>query len=267
MPELPEVETIRLQLKNKISNKKIKEVIINDKRLIKGISAAKFKSQLDGKTIRDILRRGKVIIIKLENKFFLIIHLPISGWLILSKKDEKFSRVVFKLSDGKLWHFCDRRALGHIMLVDDWQKLSLLKEMGPEPLKISEKDFIKLFEGKKTKIKPLLMDQKFLAGVGNVYAQEAVFCAKIHPERRVDQLDKKDLARVYSCLTSILKKAITKKGSSVDTYRQLDGKAGEFVPLLKVYQRGGKKCTRCSGIIKRKAIGGRGTYFCPKCQK
>lgn len=266
MPELPEVETIRLQLKRKILNKKIKEVIIDDKRLIKNISASKFQSQLEGKTIKDVLRRGKVIIIKLEDDLFLVMHLRISGWLILDKQKEKFSRVSFKLSDGKLFSFCDQRALGHIMLVDDWQKLSLLKDMGPEVFKLSEKDFIKLFEGKKTKIKPLLMDQKFLAGIGNIYSQEAVFCAKIHPEKRADQLDKKKLAKIYSCLIAILKQSISKKGSSADTYRQIDGEDGGFVPFLKVYQREGEKCKRCNGIIKRKAIGGRGTYFCPKCQ-
>lgn len=266
MPELPEVETIKQQLKRQLLNKKIKEVIIKDKRLIKGLSAAKFKSQVQGKTIRDVLRRGKVLIIKLEKQLYLIIHLRISGWLLLSKKEEKFSRVIFKLSDKKLLNFCDQRVLGEIKLIDDWQKLPIIKAMGPEPLGLTKAQFIKLFETKKTKIKPLLMDQAFLAGIGNVYAQEAVFCAGIHPEKNADKINKEKLAKVYSCLIAILKKSITKRGSSVDTYKQINGKKGEFVPLLKVYQRQGQKCARCKAIIKRKTIGGRGTYFCPHCQ-
>jgi len=267
MPELPEVETIKLQLRKNILNKKISEVIVKDKRLIKQISARSFKARVEGKTVKDILRRGKVLIIKLDDEMFIIIHLRISGWIILGKEIEKFSRVIFKLSDGKLLNFCDRRALGEVKLIDDWGALPIVKEMGPEPLELKKGAFIRLFDGKKTKLKPLLMDQSFLAGVGNVYAQEALFCAGIHPERRADDINDKDLSRIYDCLISILKHAIAKGGSSVDTYRQTDGKGGDYIPFLKVYQRDDEPCTRCKTPIKRKVIGGRGTCFCPKCQK
>jgi formamidopyrimidine-DNA glycosylase len=267
MPELPEVETIRLQLKKEIYNKKIKEVIIKDKRLIKDISPQKFKSQLEGKAVKEVLRRGKLLIIKLEEKLFLIIHLRISGWLILSGEVEEFSRVIFKFSDLKLLNFCDQRVLGEIRLIEDWHNLPIIKAMGPEPFELKREDFIKLFEGKKTKIKPLLMDQSFLAGVGNVYAQETLFCAGIHPERRADSLEKEELGKVYKCLLAILKEAITEKGSSVDTYRQINGMPGNYVPFLKVYQREEESCLRCKAPIKRKSVGGRGTYFCPSCQK
>jgi formamidopyrimidine-DNA glycosylase len=267
MPELPEVETIRLQLKKEILDKRIKEVIIKDERLIKGCPPKDFESRVEGKVIKDILRRGKVLIVKLEEDLFLALHLRLTGWLILSKEEEKFSRVIFKLSDNRFLNFCDQRVLGEIRLIDDWQKLPMIKEMGPEPLELKKEDFIKLFEGKKTKIKPLLMDQAFLAGVGNVYAQEALFCAGVHPERRTDRLEREELGKIYSCLISILKDAIRKKGSSVDTYRQIDGRVGEYVPFLKVYQREGKPCLRCKKPLKRKIIGGRGTCFCPNCQK
>jgi len=267
MPELPEVVTIQSQLKNKILNKKIKEVVIKNKRIIKGISSKKFKSKTEGKTVKGILRRGKVLIIKLENDLFLIIHLRISGWLILSKKEENHARVIFKLADGQMLNFCDRRALGEVKLINDWQKLSIIQTMGPEPLELKKTDFIQLFRGRRAKIKPLLMDQRFLAGIGNIYAQEVVFCAGIHPERGVDKIKKEKLEKIYYCLTAILKQAITKKGSSVDTYRQTNGKKGNFIPFLKVYRKENEACIRCKKPIKRKVIGGRGTYFCPHCQK
>ena len=266
MPELPEVETICLQLKEKILNKKIEDVIVKDKRVIKGISSQCLQKEVKGGVIKDILRRGKVLIILLDKNKSLVVHLRISGWLILSENIEKFARVVFKLDDRRILNFCDRRVLGEIKLVEDWRTLSIIKQMGPEPLSLSKEEFIALFTSKKTKIKPLLMDQEFIAGVGNVYAQESLFCAGIHPERRVDKLKKEELEKLYSCLISILKEAIKRKGSSVDSYRQIDGKEGEYIPFLKVYQRENEACLVCKTPIKRKVIGGRGTYFCPRCQ-
>ncbi|MCK4244828.1 MAG: DNA-formamidopyrimidine glycosylase [Candidatus Omnitrophica bacterium] len=267
MPELPEVETIKRQLKRGILNKKIKEVIVKDKRLIKGISPQIFKSKVEGKSIKDISRRGKVLIIKLEERLFLIFHLRISGLLILSKTTEDFSRVIFRLGDNRLLNFCDARVFGEIRLINDWQKLPFIKAMGPEPLELNKERFVKLFEGKKAKIKPLLMDQKLLAGVGNIYAQESLFCAGIHPERRADRVRSGELEKVHHCLTSILKEAIKKKGTSVDTYRQIDGQEGGYIPFLQVYQRENKPCLNCKTTIKRELIGGRGTYFCPHCQR
>ncbi|MCM8823811.1 MAG: DNA-formamidopyrimidine glycosylase [Candidatus Omnitrophica bacterium] len=267
MPELPEVETIKLQLRENILNKKIVKIEVKDKRVLKQIKPEEFILNVEGKTVNDIFRRGKVLIVKLSKDLFLIIHLRISGWLILGEKEEKLARVIFKFSHNKILNFCDQRVLGEIRLVENWQNLPIIKEMGPEPLEIKREEFIGLFKDKKTKIKPLLMDQNFLAGVGNVYAQESLFCAGIHPERSTQRLEIKELSKLYDCLISILKEAIEKKGSSVDTYRQIDGQEGNYVPFLKVYQRENKPCFRCNTPIKRKTISGRGTYFCPHCQK
>jgi len=267
MPELPEVETIRLQLAKEVVTKTIKEVIVRDKRIIKGISSERFSAQVKGKTIKDILRRGKVLIIKLGESLYLIIHLRISGWLELSDKEEKSSRIILKLSGGKFLNFCDQRVLGEARLIDDWHNLPIIKEMGPEPFEIKKSEFVKLFEGKRTKIKPLLMDQKFIAGIGNLYAQEALFAARINPEQGADKLDKAQLELLFDCLRSILKKAIKSRGSSVDSYRQLDGDQGSYASSLKVYQREKEPCVVCKTPLKRKAIAGRGTCFCPQCQK
>jgi formamidopyrimidine-DNA glycosylase len=267
MPELPEVTTIQSQLRRKIVNKKIKEVLIKDKRIVKAISSKKFKAQVEGKTIKDILRRGKVLIIRLEESLFIIIHLRISGWLILSKEEERFSRIIFKLSNGELLNFCDQRVLGELRLVSDWQHLSVVKTMGPEPLDISKKEFLKLFEGKKTKIKPLLMDQRFIAGIGNIYAQEALFLAKIDPRRLANTLSLSEKSLLYEKIKYILKKAIENKGSSVDSYRVLDGTQGGMEEELKVYGREGELCCVCEKPLKKIALGGRGTCFCCHCQK
>ena len=267
MPELPEVTTITSQLKGSGVNKKIKDVIIKDKRLIKAISPKKFKSKLKNQIIRDIFRRGKVLILKLNERLFLVIHLRISGWLMLSEKEEKHARVSFLLSDERLLSFCDMRALGEVRLVEDWRKLPIIKTMGPEPFEIKKNEFAKLFKNRGAMIKPLIMDQKFLAGLGNIYAQEALFCAGIHPERKANSIRKEKLEKLHDCIISILKEAINKKGSSANTYRQLDGEKGGYIPLLKVYQRKGECCFRCKTLIKRKVIGSRGTCFCPHCQK
>ncbi len=267
MPELAEVETIRRQLEKEIRDKKIKDVIVRDKRIIKGVSAKEFSARLKGKTLKQFLRKGKVLIVQVEEHLFLIVHLRISGWILVSKDEEKFARVIFELSDKRKVNFCDQRVLGELKLIDDWHNLSIVKTMGPDPLELKEKAFIELFKGKKTKIKPLLMDQSFLAGVGNVYAQESLYCAGIHPERGSDTLSQKELKTLYICLQNILKEAINRKGSSVDTYRQINGSPGNYVPFLKVYQREGEPCLRCKRPIVRKIIGGRGTYLCPACQK
>ena len=266
MPELPEVETIKRQLTRKISSKKITEVIISREKLIKEIPPQTFQVRVEGKSIKEVSRRGKVLIIKLEDKLFIIFHLRISGWLTLSEKIENFSAVAFRFADNKLLNFCDPRLFGEIRLIDNWQKLPFIEKMGPEPLNLSEEEFIGIFQGKKAKIKPLLMDQKFLAGIGNIYANEALFCAGIHPERKANTLEREELKKVYHCLLSILKDAIKKKGTSVDTYRQINGRNGGYAPFLKVYGRKNKPCFNCKTPISRKVIAGRGTYLCPHCQ-
>ncbi|UCG35883.1 MAG: hypothetical protein JSW17_03775 [Candidatus Omnitrophota bacterium] len=139
--------------------------------------------------------------------------------------------------------------------------------MGPEPLEIKKENFLALFKNRKAMVKPLIMDQRFLAGVGNIYAQEALFCAGIHPERKANSIKKEKLEKLYECLISILRVAINKKGSSANTYRQLDGTQGSYIPLLKVYQREDEPCFKCKAPIRRKVMSSRGTYFCLRCQR
>lgn len=266
MPELPEVETIRLQLQS-ITNKKISEVIIKDKRVIKDIKAEAFRLAVKNKKIKDVLRRGKVLIVELSDGNSIVLHLRISGWIIIGDGNEKYSRVVFCFSSGVCMSFCDSRVLGEIKLARDWKQVPIIKRMGPDPLELDKKGFLELFSGKKTKIKPLLMDQDFLAGVGNIYAQEALFCAGVHPERNADKITSAEMGKIYQCLVKILKDAIKNRGSSVDTYRAPDGSQDNYQDRLKVYGRQGEPCCKCKNPLKKKSIAGRGTCFCPYCQK
>ncbi|MFH1767689.1 MAG: bifunctional DNA-formamidopyrimidine glycosylase/DNA-(apurinic or apyrimidinic site) lyase [Candidatus Omnitrophota bacterium] len=267
MPELPEVETIKRRLIKEIVNRRIKKIVIKDSRLIKGIPPKIFKKRVEGKKIQDISRRGKVLIIKLDKSLFLIFHLRISGWIIVGRGEERFSRLAFFLSDNKILHFCDQRVLGEIKLIDDWRKLPLIKRMGPELFDINKEAFVALFKERTTRVHPLLMNQEFIAGVGNIYAQEVLFLAGLHPGRKVSSLTKGELEKIYCFLNFVLKAAIRKKGSSVDTYRQVDGHEGSYVSCLTVYQRQKQPCVKCKTPIKRMVISGRGVCFCPRCQK
>lgn len=163
--------------------------------------------------------------------------------------------------------FNDSRLLGELKLLDDWHCLKFIQELGPEPFDLTSEEFKQMLGNKKTKIKPLLMDQTFISGVGNLYAAEALFRAKIHPERSTSSLSDKEKENLFKEIKATLTEAIQHKGSSVDQYLQLSSKPGDYVKYHKVYDREGKPCFVCKTPIQRISLGGRGTYFCPKCQK
>jgi formamidopyrimidine-DNA glycosylase len=266
MPELPEVETIKRELQEKILNKRIVEVIIHNPKVIKEPTKEKFKKELIAAKIKGILRKGKALIFELSNGKFLLAHLRMTGQLVYPGTG-KLSRVSFKLSDGKTLDFNDRRLLGELRLVDNWQNQQFFKTLGPEPFDLDVNEFKEMLSDRKTKIKPLLMDQTFISGVGNLYAVEALFRAKIHPERSTQSLSEKEKESLFKEIKDVLNEAIHYGGSSVDQYVQVSGKPGDYVKHHKVYDRENKPCLVCKTPIKRIALGGRGTYFCPKCQK
>lgn len=266
MPELPEVETIKRELEKTVLGKKITGVIINNPKVIKEPERSEFARELKNATIKTIIRKGKLLILELSSGKDLTIHLRMTGQLVYPG-NAKSSRVSFKLSDGKTLDFNDRRLLGDLRLLNKWEELKFIKELGPEPFDMTVEQFKKMLAGKKTKIKPLLMDQAFISGVGNLYAAEALFRARIHPERQARSLSDKEKENLFKEIKDTLKEAIEYKGSSVDQYVQLSGKPGGYVKYHKVYDREGKPCIVCKAPIKRIALGGRGTYFCPKCQR
>lgn len=266
MPELPEVETIKRELEKAVLGKKIAEVVINNPKLIRQVSPSEFKKSVIGSTIKNILRKAKVLILELSDGKSLVIHLKMTGQLVYPG-DAKASRVSFRFSDGKLLDFNDRRLFAELRVMDDWRSLKFIKGLGPEPFDLKESEFSRMLSGRKTKIKPLIMDQSFISGVGNLYAAEALFRSRILPDRPASSLSEKEKSLLFNELKDTLKEAIEHKGSSVDQYVQLTGQPGGYVKFHKVYGRQGKPCLVCRSTIKRVSLGGRGTYFCPKCQQ
>lgn len=280
MPELPEVETIKNQLQEKIVGKKIKAVEIQLSKMIQGVSALEFKKKIVGTKIEKIWRRAKLLIINLSSNYSLVIHLKLTGRLIylsqnsirqLADKTQKYLHIVYYFDDDSVLVYSDWRQFGYVKLIETKKLDDLFKKekFGPEPLEkgFTLEKFKELLSKKpRQKIKPLLMDQKFIAGIGNVYAQESCWGAKISPTRLVKTLKAKEIKDLYHYLIKILKESIKYRGTSVNAYVDVEGKTGEYVSRLKVYDREKEKCSRCAGQIKKMTLAGRGTYFCPHCQ-
>ncbi|MDD5295192.1 MAG: bifunctional DNA-formamidopyrimidine glycosylase/DNA-(apurinic or apyrimidinic site) lyase [Patescibacteria group bacterium] len=296
MPELPEVETIKSELEEKIKGKKIKGVDIRLPKII-NLPVKNFKEIIKGKIIEKIGRRAKLIIIKLSQNWNLLIHLKLTGQLIYphtyfrqkplasknakqskvgvgvyNGKEEKYTHLIFYFNDNSKLLFNDLRQFGYVKLLkdDEIEKIFIKSKLGPEPLDKSFtlkvlKDL--LVKKQKQKIKSLLMDQTFISGLGNIYAQEICFYAKVLPTRVVATLKDEEIKNIFNGIREVLLSAIKQKGSSIDNYRDIYGKKGNYVPFLKVYQRKGQKCFRCGGRVEEIKLGGRGTSFCPKCQK
>jgi len=266
MPELPEVETIKRQLQRRILNKKIVDIIVNKSKVIKEPSLVLFKKGIRDAKIKNIIRKGKVLIFELSTGKSLVAHLRMTGQLVYPGSGKQ-SRVSFKLSDRRLLDYNDRRLLGELRLLDNWRNLKFIKELGPEPFGLTKQVFSKMLSQKKTKIKPLLMDQTFIAGVGNLYAAEALFKAKIDPLRPASSLSNKEKFALFESIRNILSEAIKHKGSSMDQYVTASGEKGNYVSYHRVYGREDEPCFICKTPIKRIPLGGRGTYFCGRCQK
>lgn len=279
MPELPEVETIKGQLNKKIRDKKIKTVEIKLAKMLAGITVDKFKKIVEGRKIKSVERRAKLLIINLSNNYSLVIHLKMTGQLLFFKniqdweayKNKSSAHFIYYFENDSLLVHTDMRQFGYVKLIKtaELEPFFRKESFGPEPLAqdFTLKKFKNLLIQKpRAKIKPLLMDQTFLAGVGNIYSQEACFAAKIFPTRSVQSLTPQEIRALYVNLIKILCQAVSARGSSVDNYLDTEGQPGEYVPRLKVYGREGEKCYRCDGTIKKMTLGGRGTYYCPKCQ-
>ena len=272
MPELPEVETIKRGLEEKLSGAKIKEVIINLSKPIKMPSPVEFKKRLTGRKIQTVRRRGKYIILEIEGGDYLLIHLKLTGQLIVEKSGESLERhahIIFCLSSGKDLRFIDLRRFGTMNLVDRPDKLKAYNELGAEPLDsfFTVEKLKWIIDKRRTKIKQLLMDQKRIAGIGNIYAAEALFRAGINPLRAAGTLKDSEIKKLHRQIQTVLKEAIKHKGSSVDNYLTADGEEGDYEEKLLIYGRDKKICPVCQTKLKSIKLGGRGTNYCPKCQK
>jgi len=267
MPELPEVETIKNELAPWVVGQSFIEVTILDGKLVCGCSAKEVRRGLIGQKIESLGRRGKYLIFHLSNGRSLIMHLRMTGSLLLNPKEVgRYARVVFHLSNGHRLVFNDRRRLGVMWLVDDAD--TVVCKLGPEPL---DKSFTAdVLEQRLSRhhipIKAALLDQHIVAGVGNMYADEALFASRIHPLRKADDLSPKEVRTLHNSIRGILRAAIDSKGASVDTYVRPEGELGTAHFDFKVAHRGGEPCPICGSTIERVAVQNRGTYFCSKCQ-
>jgi len=264
MPELPEVETIRRDIEPFVKKRAIRAVkVIRARNVLKDISERGIKRALEGKKIERVERRGKYLIFKFKTGDCLIIHLGMTGKIL--KKPDRFVKVEFKLNNGKSFYFSDIRMFGKVSYSRTYPVLKL----GPEPLAddFTPARFAEMLRGRGGNVKSLLLNQRFLAGVGNIYALEVLFRAGISPRRKVPSLKPQEISGLYRSIRQVLTEGIDYRGTSVDSYVDSSGKKGGFQFRLKVYGRGGEPCFKCKTPIKRIVMGNRGTYFCPKCQR
>ena len=280
MPELPEVETIRRGLQRKIKNKQIKDIVVNVDKIIKKPSLEKFIAKTKGKKIKEVDRRGKYIIIHLDSKDKLIVHLGMTGLLIypydnkITEKEikPKHNHLIFTFTDDTQLVFNDVRRFGKIFLVSNIDEVESITKLGVEPLEdyFTEEVFIQVLNKKrKSKIKPFLMNQKFITGLGNIYANEVLYRSNIHPLRLISSLNKKEVRNLYQQIKLVLSEAVELRGSTVadEAYRDTDGNKGKFAKKLQVYARKGEPCIKCGHPIEVVRIEGRSSFICPQCQK
>jgi len=268
VPELPEVETIKNELSPHITGKRFIDVTVLDAKLVRQPSVEDFRQKLIGQKINSLERRGKYLIFHLSGSEVLIIHLKMSGVLLLNPEQaDRHVRVIFHLDNNSQIVFTDRRRLGGIWLVKDEQ--SIIGKLGPEPLtpEFTAETLVQRLQKHKAPIKAVLLDQAFLAGIGNMYADEALFAARIHPLRKANSLSPQEIKNLHKAIVDVLRSAIDKKGASVDTYKLPGGQLGTAHSNFSVAHRAAKPCPICGTPIQRLAIRNRGSYFCPNCQK
>lgn len=265
MPELPEVETIARKLKPELAGKTIKDADLRWARTLATPSPRKFKEQIRGQKIKDVTRRAKYFILQLSD-FQLLVHLRMSGDLYIinsTEKPEKHDRLIIKLSGNSSLVFNDTRKFGRVWLTANPQ--GILGKLGPEPLEKSftPKWLYESLQKKHRQLKPLLLDQTFLAGLGNIYTDEALHIAKLHPLGISDSVSQKQAKALHEAIRKVLKEGIRRNGASIDwVYR-----GGEFQNYFRVYDRDGEPCNVCGTHIQKLVVGQRGTHVCPQCQK
>jgi formamidopyrimidine-DNA glycosylase len=278
MPELPEVETIVRGLREPLVGRTFTGVRVGWENLVarprpelaEGPTVREFERGLVGHEILAVKRRGKYLVFALSGGGSLIIHLRMTGRLLIvnsTDKLDKHDHLIFELDDGRELRFNNVRKLGRVYLVDDEDEI--VGKLGPEPLDddFTPADFAALFSARRGKIKPLLLNQRFVAGIGNIYADEALFAARIHPERKADTLAADEIECLYCAIRRVLRQGIENCGTTLSAYRDAQGREGRNQEYLRVSRRAGQPCLHCGMPIERTVVGGRGTYFCPRCQE
>jgi formamidopyrimidine-DNA glycosylase len=271
MPELPEVETVARGLRASLVGRTIVGVGVRWARSVVPPDPAAFARCLTGQTVADVGRRGKWVVIALAGGGTLLIHLRMSGRLVVragEPSDDRHLRVSFSLDDGRRLCFFDQRKFGRLVLTSDPQEV--LGDLGPEPLgdDLTVARLGEMLARRRGRIKPLLLNQRFLAGLGNIYADEALWRAGIHPLRQADTLVPVEVRRLHRGIRAVLRAAIEGGGTTLSDagYQRADGRSGEFAGQLAVYGRAGRPCPRCGTDVERIRVSQRGTHLCPRCQ-
>src|SRR6478735_11787516 len=269
MPELPEVETVARDLRPLITGATIVDATTYWPRTLRGITPEAFADGIAGRRIDSVGRRGKQLVVELSGDALMTIHLKMTGQLFVVPQgghEDPYVRLVLALEDGREIRFRDIRKFGRIGLYLAAE--DPFASIGPEPLSddFTVKVFRRRLRARKGRLKPLLLDQTFVAGVGNIYADEALWAARLHPLRTARSLHPPDERRLWTELRRILAEAVIRRGSSIDDYTAPDGD-GEMQDHLEVYQRTGEPCRRCGRPIRRIVVGGRATHFCSWCQR
>ncbi|MEK7138044.1 MAG: bifunctional DNA-formamidopyrimidine glycosylase/DNA-(apurinic or apyrimidinic site) lyase [Patescibacteria group bacterium] len=310
MPELPEVETVVRDLKKRVVGRKILDVWTDWPKYFKGMSLSQFKKHVVGKKIVGVSRRGKNILIEISDPpsrkasarrghHLILVHLKMTGHLLAGiwnqelgiwkprdsskeMKDPKngFIRLIFFLDSKEysMLALSDLRRFAKVVCGPKEKILNLpdLKNLGQEALEISYQDFRELFKNKKGKIKQVLLDQSFVVGIGNIYSDEILYMARLHPLSRVEKLKEPHIKALYSAIKKILEKGIKMRGTSSDDFRDTYGKKGNYGSVILTYQRHGQKCPRAASvktsasqghIIHRAKVAQRSAHFCPTCQR
>lgn len=273
MPELPEVETIKNDVKQLLLGRTVVDVSLRDPSLVRHPTPEAFVAGLRGQTMVDAGRKAKYLLIELSSGDYLAVQLMITGQFLLVQPAERIknaTRLILGLDDGRQIRLVDSNRFAKVSLVrpTEWDDVLALNRLGPDP---TTPDFTleylaSLLRDRQARLKPLLLDQHAIAGLGNIYVDEILFRARVHPNRKAGSLSEGEVAGLHAAIREIIAEAIAQRGTTIATYRDLSGRPGNYQNRLRVFRRTAQPCPRCGTPIEHTVIGGRDTHFCPACQ-
>lgn len=274
MPELPEVETIKNDLAGLVVRCRIERVEVLDRLVVRYPDVPTFVQRVERAEILSVRRRAKYLLLSLSSGYILSIQLMVTGQLLATKPEEprrKGLRLIFDLDDGSQLRLVDSSFLARVGALSEGELESEfhLDELGPEANApdLTLERFKERLRARRGMIKPLLLDQRLVAGLGNIYADEVLFAVRIGPRCRVEDLSDEDISRIYDAMRRILTAAIAQRGTTTRSYRDVLGRKGAYQSSLMVHARAGQPCPSCGGPVQSSMIGGRVAYFCPACQR
>ncbi len=268
MPELPEVESTRRELDRYLTGATIQSVRVDDPLCLERGDAAEFCHLLSGRRITAVQRRGKYLIILLDPPATLVIHLRMTGSLLTAPPGEQKTRLTLNTDSGPVV-FCDVRRLGKVWAAEGYELPEGVRKLGPEPFDEDLRGTVLLERvlRRRVPVKAVLLDQRVLAGLGNIYADEALWLARIHPLEPASSLTESQWDDLLESVRQVLSRALEAGGTTFSDYRSPKGLPGRFSTQLEAYQRQGQPCSRCGAPIERTVVAGRGTHYCPRCQR